>query len=144
MNETATATTKKSTGAASALAASLDLSAETPGRAVPVFDGVWLIATTHRPGLSKHMFEINNRCFVFRLFDQQAGRTVLLVANAVDPEQAIPEVRRLERETNLPVSRSCLRAAATTCTWHRGTRRFPRRSCWSDPSASRARRTGAS
>ena len=46
MNETATATTTKSTGAASALAASLDLSAETPGRAVPVFDGVWLIATT--------------------------------------------------------------------------------------------------
>jgi hypothetical protein len=103
MNETTTATTTNSTGAVSPVAATLDLSAETPGRAAPVFDGVWLIATKHRPGLSKHMFEINNRCFVFRLFDQRAGRTVLLVANAVDPEQAIAEVRRLERETNLPV-----------------------------------------
>jgi hypothetical protein len=70
---------------------------------VPVFDGVWLIATRHRPGLSKHMFEINNRCFVFRLFDQHAGRSVLLVVNAVEPTQSIAEVRRLERETGLPV-----------------------------------------
>lgn len=83
---------------------SLDLSVETPGRAVPVFDGVWLLATTHRPGLSKHMFEINNRCFVFRLFDQQAGRAVLLVVNAVDPAQGVAEVRRLERETGLAVA----------------------------------------
>src|SRR3954469_1427659 len=105
MRETATATmTTKSTGAASALAASLDLSGEAPGRAVPVFDGVWLVATRHRPGLSKKMFEINNRCFVFRLFDQQAGRPVLLVVNAVDAEQAIPEVQHLERETGLRVS----------------------------------------
>src|SRR3982751_2936315 len=96
MSETATATTNKTPGAISALAATLDLSAETPGRAVPVLEGVWLIATKHRPGLSKHMFEINNRCFVFRLFDQQAGRAVLLVANAVDPEQAIPEGQRIE------------------------------------------------
>src|SRR5262245_18950450 len=84
--------------------AAFDLQAETPAKAVPVFEGVWLIATRHRPGLSKHMFEINNRCFVFRLFDQQAQKPVLLVANAVDPEQAIVEVRRIERETGLPVT----------------------------------------
>src|SRR3954464_325768 len=105
MRETATGTmTTKSTGAASALAASLDLSGEAPGRAVPVFDGVWLIATRHRPGLSKHMFEINNRCFVFRLYDQRLGQPGLLVVNAGAPPQAIPEVRRLERETGLPVT----------------------------------------
>ena len=86
------------------LPAAFDLSVEIPGRAAQVFDGVWLIATNHRPGLSKHMFEINNRCFVFRLFDQQAGRAVLLVANAVDPAQAVTEVQRLERETGLPVA----------------------------------------
>jgi hypothetical protein len=83
---------------------SFDLSAETTGKAVSVFEGVWLIATRHRPGLSRHMFEINNRCFVFRLFDQQAGRAVLLVVNAVDPAPAIPEVKRLERETGLAVA----------------------------------------
>jgi len=99
MTDTATATSS-----ATPLHSTIDLSAETPGNAVPVFDGVWLLATKHRPGLSKHMFEINNRCFVFRLYDQRAGRSVLLVANAVDPEQSVAEVRRLERETGLPVT----------------------------------------
>ena len=46
MSETATATTNKNTGAP---AATLDLSSEATGRAVPVFEGVWLIATKHRP-----------------------------------------------------------------------------------------------
>jgi len=101
MIDTAKAT---STAAARPLHASFDLSAETTGRAVPVFDGVWLIATRHRPGLSKHMFEINNRCFVFRLYDQRLGKPVLLVVNAVEPTQAIPEVQRLERETGLAVA----------------------------------------
>src|SRR6188768_3211955 len=112
MTETATSAAATSTAAVdpkptttpTSIQTSLDLSAETQGRAVPVFDGVWLIATKHRPGLSKHMFEINNRCFVFRLFDQRAGRAALLVVNAVDPEPAIPEVRRLERETGLAVA----------------------------------------
>jgi hypothetical protein len=85
-------------------AATFDLSGETPGRAIEVFDGVWLIATRHRPGLSKHIFEVNNRCLVFRLFDQKAGTPVLLVVNAVDPAQAIPEVRRIERATGLHVA----------------------------------------
>ena len=38
-----------------------------------VADGFWLLATRHRPGLSRHMFEINNRCLVFRLQDQRPG-----------------------------------------------------------------------
>ncbi|HEY5451240.1 MAG TPA: hypothetical protein VIQ54_20950, partial [Polyangia bacterium] len=101
MTETAKAA---STPAVSPLRASIDLSVETTGKAVSVFEGVWLIATRHRPGLSKHMFEINNRCFVFRLYDQKASRTVLLVVNAVDPAQAVGEVHRLEQETGLTVA----------------------------------------
>ena len=101
---TESSTSVATTAAVSPAQTTFDLSRETPGRAVPVFDGVWLLATAHRPGLSKHMFEINNRCFVFRLFDQRAGRSVLLVVNAVDPAQGIAEVRRLERETGLPVA----------------------------------------
>ena len=105
MNETAmktaTKTVEKTVGTDGA---ALDLRGETPGKAVAVADGVWLIATRHRPGLSRHMVEINNRCFVFRLFDQKAGKQVLLVVNAVDPAQAIPEVRRIERETGLGVN----------------------------------------
>jgi hypothetical protein len=78
------------------------LAGETYGKAVSVADGVWIIGTRHRPGLSKQMFEINNRCLVFRLTDA-GGAQVLLVANAVDPAQALDEVRGLERETGLRV-----------------------------------------
>ncbi|HET6279417.1 MAG TPA: hypothetical protein VFH73_00565 [Polyangia bacterium] len=81
---------------------SLKLERETSGKAVEIADGFWLIATRHRPGLSKRMFEINNRCLIFRL-REAGGGPVLLVANAVDPTQAIDEVRRLERETGLRV-----------------------------------------
>jgi hypothetical protein len=81
----------------------IDLSIEAFGQVRQVADGFWLIATRHRPGLSRHLFECNNRCLVFRLYDQAAGASCLVVVNAVDPEQAIPEVRRLERETGLPV-----------------------------------------
>jgi hypothetical protein len=79
------------------------LDRETVGKAVEVAPGMWLLATRHRPGLSKHMFEINNRCFIFRLDDRALGRPVLAVINAVDPVAAIPEVRRLEHETGLEV-----------------------------------------
>jgi hypothetical protein len=48
------------------------------------------------------MPEVNNRCLIFRLRDDRIGKQVLLVANGVDP-QAIPEVRRIERETGLEV-----------------------------------------
>ena len=66
MTETATSAAATSTAAVdpkptatpTSIQTSLDLSAETQGKAVPVFEGVWLIATRHRPGLSRHMFEI--------------------------------------------------------------------------------------
>jgi hypothetical protein len=80
-------------------AARIDL--ETVGKVAQVADGVWLLATRHHPGMSKHMFQINNRCFVFRL--QDTTGPVLLVVNAVDPAVGIPEVRRLEHETGLTV-----------------------------------------
>ena len=79
----------------------ITLAQETFGKAVPVAEGFWILATRHRPGLSKNMFEINNRCLIFRLNDQ--GKPVLLVANAVDPAQAFGEVHRIEKETGLAV-----------------------------------------
>jgi hypothetical protein len=79
------------------------LELETVGKAREISDGFWLIATQHRPGLSKRMFEVNNRCVVFRLYDNSASAACLVVVNAVDPTDAIPEVRRLERETGLTV-----------------------------------------
>jgi hypothetical protein len=83
-------------------ASSLHLEREAFGKAAEVFDGFWIIATRHRPGLSKHMFEINNRCLVFRLNDAGAG-PVLVVFNAVDPDDAVGEVRRIEQQTGLVV-----------------------------------------
>jgi hypothetical protein len=68
-----------------------------------VADGFWILATRHHPGLSQHTFEINNRCFIFRLQDSKLGGPVLAVVNAVDPVAGIPEVRRLEHETGLQV-----------------------------------------
>lgn len=79
------------------------LQLETIGKAREISDGFWLLATRHRPGLSKQLFEINNRCLVFRLYDNSARASCLVVVNAVDPTDAIPEVRRLERETGLDV-----------------------------------------
>jgi len=81
-------------------AGTIDLHDEATYKAVEVFDGFWVIATQHHPGLSKHMFEINNRALVFRL--EERGTKILLVANAASP-LAIPEVQRIERETALAV-----------------------------------------
>jgi hypothetical protein len=81
----------------------LDLTGETPGKAIQAADGVWVIATTHRPGFSRQMFEINNRTVVFRLRDQRLGRPVLVVVNGSDPLQGVGEVRRIEVESGLPV-----------------------------------------
>lgn len=78
------------------------LEREKVDEAAEVSDGFWVIATKHHPGLSKHMFEINNRCLVLRLFDASVEQTVLVVVNAV-AASAIPEVRRIERETGIPV-----------------------------------------
>ena len=88
---------------ASGAAPALHLAREVFGKAVAIADGFWLVATRHRPGLSKKMFEINNRCLVFRLNDSQTGGPVLLVANAVDPSQSLGEVRRIEKESGLRV-----------------------------------------
>src|SRR3954471_2033171 len=81
----------------------LALDREAFGKAAEVADGFWILATRHRPGLSKRMFEINNRCLIFRLNDPHAGGPVLLVANAVDPTQSLDEIRRIERENRLQV-----------------------------------------
>jgi hypothetical protein len=78
----------------------LDFSSEAVNHAAEIADGFWLIATAHRPGLSKSFAVINNRCLVFRL--NERGSPVLLVVNAVDPG-VIPEVRRIEKETGLRV-----------------------------------------
>ncbi len=80
----------------------IHLERETWDRAVEVSDGFWVIATHHRPGFFKMSPVVNNRCLVFRLQDSTTGKPVLLVANAVDPV-AMPEVRRIERETGVPV-----------------------------------------
>jgi hypothetical protein len=81
----------------------IELASEQWNRAVEVAPGFWIIATRHRPGYSRYNPEINNRCLVFRLRDQSASNAeVLVVVNAVDPV-ALPEVRRIEKETGVPV-----------------------------------------
>ena len=82
--------------------AEIHLDREVWNRAVEVADGFWVVATHHRPGFSKTSPDVNNRCMIFRLRDGETGRPVLVVANGVDPT-AIPEVRRIERETGLDV-----------------------------------------
>src|SRR5438552_16542200 len=76
----------------------LQLDREAFGRAVEVADGFWIIATRHRPGFSKMNPEINNRILLFRLTEN--GQPVLVLVNGVDVS-AIPEVRRIEKETGL-------------------------------------------
>jgi hypothetical protein len=80
----------------------IHLDREADKRAVEVADGFWIIATHHRPGFSKMNPDLNNRCMIFRLRDGATGQPVLVVANGVDPT-AMPEARRLERETGLEV-----------------------------------------
>jgi hypothetical protein len=78
----------------------IQLDNEKVGDAVQVADGFWIIATKHHPGGSHSFPEINNRCLVFRLVEN--GRPLLLVINGVEPG-AIPEVKRVEKETGLAV-----------------------------------------
>jgi hypothetical protein len=73
---------------------------EEVGKAAEVAPDFWIIATRHRPGLSKQMFEINNRCIVFKLVDRDGP--VLMALNQTDPI-AIPAVKALERSTGLTV-----------------------------------------
>jgi hypothetical protein len=81
-------------------AASIDLAAESPGRAVRVGQGFWIVATRHHPGGSRSFPEINNRCLIFELTENDGP--VLLVINGVEPA-AIAEVKRVQRETGRPV-----------------------------------------
>jgi hypothetical protein len=76
----------------------LQIEREQPGRAAEVAPGFWVVPTRHRPGLSKQMFEINNRCLVFRLQDREGP--VLLAVNQTDPV-AIPVVKEIEQQTGL-------------------------------------------
>ena len=83
--------------------ATLDIGKETWNKAVAVAPDFWVIATRHKPGGSRYNPQINNRCLIFRLKDASAGGApVLLVANATD-EVALPEVKRIEKETGAPV-----------------------------------------
>jgi hypothetical protein len=81
----------------------INLQNEEFGKAAEVAPGFWIIATRHRPGLSKHMFEINNRCLIFKIQDQTTNVPALLVINATDPQQTFAEVHRIEQETGLKV-----------------------------------------
>lgn len=85
------------------MATPIDISGETVNKLVEVSDGFWMAATSHHPGGSvKSMPSINNRCLVFRL--EEDGAPTLVVINAVDPT-VIPELRRIETETGLKISR---------------------------------------
>ena len=80
-----------------------DIAKERWNEAAEVAPGFWIIATHHRPGGSRHMPEINNRCLILRLKDaDDEGKQVLVVINAVDPV-AIAEVKRIETEKKTPV-----------------------------------------
>jgi hypothetical protein len=78
----------------------IDLSGETPGRAVRVAEGFWMVATRHHPGGSQSFPEVNNRCLIFELVEN--GTPVLLVINGVE-RGVIAEVKRIEHETGRPV-----------------------------------------
>lgn len=81
----------------------LHIDRENVNQAVEIGPGFWVIATRHHPGFSRFNPEVNNRCLVFRLHDQSVGNAeVLVVVNAVDPT-VLPEVRRLEKETGVPL-----------------------------------------
>jgi len=78
----------------------LRLDEEAFGKAVEVADGFWVLATRQVPACAKGVFAMNDRCLLFRLVD--AGTPVLVAVNAVDPS-ALGEVKRVARETGLPV-----------------------------------------
>jgi hypothetical protein len=78
----------------------IQLEHETPGRAVRVADGFWIIATRHHPGGARSFPEINNRCLIFEVAERSTRE--LLVINGVEPG-AIGEVKRIEQETGLQV-----------------------------------------
>jgi hypothetical protein len=81
----------------------VDIGKEAWNKAVEVAPDFWVIATHHHPGGSRHTPHINNRCLILRLKDGSADNApVLLIVNTVDPA-ALPEVRRIEKETGAPI-----------------------------------------
>lgn len=66
-----------------------------------VFDGLWVIANRHGPGLNR-AFQVNNRVFVFRL-KNRAGQNTLLVFGC-GCSGSLEAVRAIEKKTGLKVS----------------------------------------
>lgn len=79
----------------------IDMSGEDWDTPVEFFEGAWVIANRHAPGLNTTM-ELNNRTFVFRLHGKTNGQTLLVFGCASQP--AVDAVKRLERQTGLKVS----------------------------------------
>ncbi len=79
----------------------LDLQNEAFGKAAKMADNFWIINTRHRPGLSKHMFEIGNRTLVFKLGDKTTGEPALVAINATEPAQAFAPMHDIEKRTGL-------------------------------------------
>src|SRR5262245_57075168 len=78
----------------------LDFSNENWNQAAKIFDGSWVIASRHNPGLFQAL-ELNNRVFVFRLKTKR-GQDTLLVYGAGGPT-TIEAVRALAKESGVAV-----------------------------------------
>lgn len=79
----------------------IDFSSETWDEAVQFFEGCWVVATRHHPGLNEAL-ELNNREFVFKLKGENGGET--LMAFGFAGPSAVEAVHRIEKETGLEVS----------------------------------------
>ena len=79
----------------------IDFSKEDWDQPTEFFEGCWVIATKHNPGLNEAL-ELNNRVFVFRL-KNKSGEDTLLVFGACGPT-SIEAVKKLEEQTGLRVS----------------------------------------
>jgi hypothetical protein len=78
----------------------LNFSSEDWDLPVEFFEGCWVIASKHNPGLLTCM-ELNNRVFVFKLRDR-AGKDVLLVFGCGGPS-TVAATRAIERKTGTKV-----------------------------------------
>jgi hypothetical protein len=79
----------------------LDFSSETWDQPVKFFDGCWVVASRHNPGLLTSV-ELNNRVFVFELRGR-SGKNVLLVLGCGGPS-TIAAVHEIERKTGTKVA----------------------------------------
>jgi hypothetical protein len=78
----------------------LDFSAEDWDTAVQVFDGCWVIADKHCPGLNQAM-EVNNRTFVFKL--EEHGEKDTLFVFGPGSDKVVEAVKALEKDLGIPV-----------------------------------------